>query len=118
MATTTTKSAGAAGLAAYAEKIGLGRPEPELEFAKVLLGRKWRFDLSWPGLLWALEIEGGTRQQGRHNRHAGYEKDCEKYNAAALLGWRVLRVTTEMVTDGRAFALLDGLKEYLNEEAG
>lgn len=39
---------------------------------------------------------------GRHSRAKGYERDCEKYNEAALLGWCVLRFTSDMVKDGRA----------------
>jgi hypothetical protein len=45
--------------------------------------------------------------RGRHVRGRGYERDCEKYNAAALAGWIVLRVTTDMIQDGRALALLE-----------
>ena len=28
-----------------------------------------------------------------HTRPKGYQQDCEKYNAAVLRGWRVLRYT-------------------------
>jgi hypothetical protein len=50
----------------------------------------------------AVEIEGGLFTAGRHVRGAAVEKDFEKYNAAAKLGWRVLRYSTKMVTDGTA----------------
>lgn len=49
--------------------------------------RKWRFDFAIPELKLAVEIEG----RGRHQTVDGFRKDCEKYNAALLLGWRVLR---------------------------
>lgn len=88
----------------YAVRCGLGEPEREYRFAPP---RRWRFDYAWPGLRLALEVEGGTWSRGRHTRGRGYANDCEKYNAAALAGWRVLRVTTDMVRDGRAFLLLD-----------
>ncbi len=65
-------------------------------------GRRWRLDFAWPEFLIALEIEGGTFNTGRHTRPVGFEKDCEKYNAAAMLGWTVFRVTGAMVRDGRA----------------
>jgi hypothetical protein len=65
-------------------------------------GRRWRFDFAFPGSQIAIEIEGGTWSNGRHTRGSGFEKDLEKYNAAALLGWRVLRYTTDMVTKGIA----------------
>jgi hypothetical protein len=68
--------------------------------------RHWRFDYAWPSLRLALEIEGGTWTGGRHVRARGYERDCEKYNAAALAGWTVLRATTSMLRDGRALAIL------------
>jgi hypothetical protein len=56
--------------------------------------------------IWAVEIEGGTWSGGRHTRGAGFEEDCEKYNEAAMYCWRVLRVTPQMVRDGRALALI------------
>ena len=81
------------------------RFKPEIRFYDK---RKWRFDfvLRWNtfkhGI--ALEVEGGTWSGGRHTTGAGFEKDCEKYNQAAILGWRVLRVTGPMIKDGRALA--------------
>jgi very-short-patch-repair endonuclease len=75
----------------------------ELEFYPV---RKWRFDFAWPELLVAVEIEGGSWSGGRHTSGPGFEADCVKYAEAAILGWLVLRVTTAMVDDGRAVALL------------
>ena len=43
----------------------------------------------------ALEIEGGVFSRGRHVRPMGFLADMEKYNAAAVLGWRVLRCTPD-----------------------
>lgn len=54
--------------------------------------RLWRFDFAWPDYKIAVEIEG----QGRHQTVDGQRKDCEKYNRATVLGWRVLRY---MATD-------------------
>ena len=53
--------------------------------------RKWRFDFACPDAMLAFEIDGGTWTGGRHTTGSGYEKDCEKLNAAAELGWIVLR---------------------------
>lgn len=64
--------------------------------------RGWRFDFAWPQRKWALEVEGGTWVGGGHNRGKGYQEDCEKYAAAALAGWRVLRATTDHVKAGTA----------------
>lgn len=77
-----------------------GIPEPEREWP---FGHgRCRFDLAWPDYNLAVEVEGGTWMQGRHSRGTGYAKDCEKYNAATLMGWRVLRVTSDMVRNGKA----------------
>lgn len=81
-------------------------PEPELEF-KFSSTRKWRFDLAWPAVKLAVEVEGGTFVQGRHNRGAAFEKDCEKYAEAVLAGWRVLRFTGHQVEDGRALGFIE-----------
>lgn len=85
--------------------------------------RKWRFDYAIIDKKIAIEIEGGNtgnvitcnhckqkvgrisksgkyiliRGGGRHNSIEGYEKDCYKYNAAAVLGWQMLRYTTNMI---------------------
>lgn len=81
-------------------------PQPiyELRFAPP---RRWRFDFAWPEHMLAVEIEGGTWSGGRHTRGKGYANDCRKYNAAVLLGWRVLRFTTEMVANGSALAAIE-----------
>lgn len=56
--------------------------------------RRWRFDFALVKEKIAIECEGGIWISGRHNRGSGYVKDVEKYNAAALLGWRVFKFTT------------------------
>jgi very-short-patch-repair endonuclease len=60
--------------------------------------RRWRFDFAWPDLMVAVEVEGGQWVGG----HGGsrFRKDAEKYNEAAIQGWMVLRLTTDMVDDG------------------
>ena len=88
----------------------LPAPDPEHKFHPT---RLWRFDFAWPDRKIAAEIEGGTWTSGAHSRGKHFEGDCEKYNQATLLGWRVLRFTTDMVKDGRALATL---KEILQDE--
>lgn len=61
--------------------------------------RKWRFDFVLLPLTRkiAIEIEGGIFNNGRHTRGKGFETDAMKYNAAVMLGWRVLRYSTAQV---------------------
>ena len=66
------------------------------------VGRKWRFDFCIPDAKIAIEIEGGIYNGGRHVRPGGFTSDCEKYNHAALAGFRVFRFTTEQVASGAA----------------
>ena len=44
--------------------------------------------------------EGGIWNYGRHNRASTFIKDMEKYNNACLLGWNLLRLSTDMVKNG------------------
>lgn len=87
------------------------QPEQEYRFHPT---RKWRFDFAWPELMLAVEIEGHGGAKSRHTTFTGYTKDCEKYNEAVILGWRVLRFTGPMVKSGEALSTteraLDGLK--------
>ena len=78
-----------------------GLPEPEREY-RFHPTRRWKFDFCWPSKMVAVELEGGTWTGGRHTRPVGFEKDCEKYNEAAIMGWKVLRFTANMVRSGEA----------------
>ena len=71
--------------------------------------RKWRADFCHLPTKTLIEIEGGTRGRGRHNRHEGYRKDTEKYNAAQELGYKVYRFVTEDVTLDNVRSLLDNI---------
>lgn len=59
--------------------------------------RRWRFDRAIPEKKIAVEVEGGIFSKGRHTRGSGYAKDCDKYNNAVALGWRVFRATTVQI---------------------
>ncbi len=100
------KNTPSAALLDYAETLLIqlklsGLPEPQREYL-FHRKRKWRFDLAWPELLIAVEIEGGIWVGGRHVRGEGYEADCEKYTEAQLAGWMVLRFTPGMIKRGNA----------------
>jgi hypothetical protein len=86
--------------------------------------RKWRFDYvvgpklgitkegqrlfnaNHPSRSFAVEIEGAIWSRGRHTRGKGYQADLDKYNAATMLGYRVLRFSTADILRGRAKAFL------------
>lgn len=79
---------------------GLPAPVPEYRFHAT---RRWRFDYAWPddrrgGV--ALEVDGGQWLPGG-GRH-GSDRDREKLNVAACLGWRVLRVSPRALADDPA----------------
>jgi very-short-patch-repair endonuclease len=42
-----------------------------------------------------VELEGGVWTGGGHTRGKIFNANCDKYNAAAALGWVVLRFTTD-----------------------
>lgn len=69
--------------------------------------RKWQIDFAIPSLKIAVEIEGGEWSRGRHTRGQGFIDDCEKYNAAALLGWEVLRFPGTVIKRDCAGAVED-----------
>jgi hypothetical protein len=81
-------------------KAGLDLPAPEREY-RFDGRRKWRFDFAWPAQKVAVEVEGGIWANGRHVRGLGFSNDCEKYNAAAAQGWRILRVTAKQLEQPR-----------------
>ena len=67
-------------------------PEPEHKFCP---SRRFRFDWAWVEKKVAVEVDGGVwlRHGGRH----GMDKDREKLNIAASLGWLVLRFSVPML---------------------
>jgi very-short-patch-repair endonuclease len=74
-------------------------------------GRKYRFDFYFREKDLAVEIEGGTAfGRSRHSYGLGFEEDARKYNAAALLGIKVLRFSTAMVKSAEA---IDTVRETL-----
>jgi len=77
----------------------LPAPAREYRFHPV---RKWRFDFAWLPQTLSAEVEGATFAGGRHTRGVGFAADTEKYNAAVLLGWRVLRFTHVQIKSGEA----------------
>lgn len=99
---------------------GLPTPLEEYAFAAAL-GRAWRFDYCWKDYRVAYEREGATWGKvvtdaagnkhrvvaGRHTSGAGVDKDAAKYNAAARLGWVVIRGTASTERNGQAIRDLE-----------
>lgn len=75
----------------------LGGPELEREFRFEPM-RRWRADFAHLASKTLLEIEGGIEKGGRHNRAKGFVLDAIKYNWATMRGWRVVRLTSAMLT--------------------
>ena len=92
---------------------GLPEPVREYRFAWESLKRKWRFDFSYPEKLVAIEVEGGAYSGGRHTRGAGFEGDLEKYANATAMGWRVLRVGSNLIKSGDAVEIIGQLLDRL-----
>lgn len=49
--------------------------------------RRWRADFCHEPTRTLIELEGGL-YKGRHTNPLGYAGDCEKYNAATLMGYK------------------------------
>ena len=54
-----------------------------------------------------VEVEGGIWSGGRHTRGKGYLGDMEKYNAATVMGYRLIRFSTEQVKSGLAIQQIE-----------
>jgi len=63
--------------------------------------RRFKFDIAIVEQKIAVEYEGlvATGKKGGHQTKAGYTSNCEKYNLAARLGWRLLRYTCRNYQD-------------------
>lgn len=82
----------------------------ENEF-KFLHHRKFRFDIAIPEEKIAIEYEGLMSSKSRHTSIKGYSADCDKYNLAAINGWKVLRFTALNYKDFNYV-----LKELINNQ--
>lgn len=78
--------------------------EQEFEFHQA---RKWRADFHLVGKKILVEVEGGIWSGGRHTRGKGYIGDMEKYNAATMMGFQVIRFSTDQVKSGHAIQQIE-----------
>lgn len=100
---------------------GEGCASPELRFHDT---RQWRFDYAWEDQRLAVEIEGGLYGNGKrcptckrptaggHSSVTGIKRDMEKYNAATLEGWAILRYTPEDCEKAPG-VVLDAIRTFL-----
>jgi hypothetical protein len=84
--------------------------------------REWKFDAAYVPEKIAIEVEGGTGWKrdvpSRHLTPSGFAGDIEKYNAASILGWKLLRFTPAMLRDGTAIETIRrALKARRKEQA-
>lgn len=77
--------------------------------------RKWRADFWITGTKILVEVEGGIWSGGRHTRGKGYIGDMEKYNAAAMVGFTVLRFSTAQVKSGLAIQQIEKMIGGFND---
>ena len=97
-----------------AQLIDAGVP-PFIQQHKFHPTRKWASDFAWPKRHLIVEVEGATWAGGRHTSGAGFAKDCIKYNSATLMGYKVLRFTSNQIKDGSALVTILqalGMVEY------
>ncbi len=88
--------------------------DKEVRFHQV---RKWRLDYCHIPTRTAIELEGGAYSKGRHTRGKGFVADCEKYNAAAALGYTVFRLATGMVTPKHVGQIIEYIRQAEKEQA-
>lgn len=69
--------------------------------------RKWRADFHLIDKKILVEVEGGIWSGGRHTRGKGYLGDMEKYNAATMMGFQVIRFSTDQVKSGHAIQQIE-----------
>jgi hypothetical protein len=73
---------------------GLPTPAEEYVFYEF---RRWRFDFAFVAEKIAVEVEGNAWNVKGGGRHM-QDSDLDKYNHAALYGWRVFRFSPGMLT--------------------
>lgn len=73
----------------------------------------WRFDLAWPAIKLAVEIEGGAwLTKSRHTTGSGFANDLLKYQAAMRLGWNIYRCDGAMIKSGDAVKTIQILIDF------
>ena len=83
-----------------------GLPEPARQF-RYVPGRKFTADFAYTEQRLLIHVDGGVYSRRAHGSITGILADITRQNLATLGGYRSLRVTPDMVKDGRALALIE-----------
>jgi very-short-patch-repair endonuclease len=95
---------------------GFGNDQ-QFQFASPLQ-RKFTVDYAWPNERLLVEVQGGLWVGGAHARGWGVERDCEKAQLMALLGYTLIPVTEKDIRSGRALELIQLVLERLGCKPG
>lgn len=90
--------------AEFEQQLSLVGIQVEREFYFALPKRRWRADFRVTGTRILIEYEGGLFMEtgGAHKAVGNILRDIEKYNAAAIAGWTVIRITPKFIPTGEA----------------
>lgn len=77
------------------------------------LGRRFTSDYAWPDYKLLVEVQGGLWVGGAHSSGAGVERDIEKAQLVALLGFTLLPVTEKDIRSNHAIKLIQLVLERL-----
>jgi hypothetical protein len=77
----------------FAAMLSGGTGKGSRERIKAIGLSDWRFDVFIPEYGIAIEFEGAIFQNGAHSRGLGILRDINKYRAATVNGYKVLRYT-------------------------
>jgi very-short-patch-repair endonuclease len=91
---------------------------PELEEeVRFHATRRWRADFGHEGAKVLIEIEGGS-WGGRHTRGGGFTADLEKYLAAFLDGWTVVRIGAGQINSVVVKAVIEQVRTRMGVRVG
>jgi hypothetical protein len=95
------------------QMVEAGLPEPKREVEFYTKATCWRFDLAYPDLKMAVEVDGVSGEiEGEEDNHLNpraYARMCIKTNEANIAGWQVIRLTAAMIL-GRKRIGIDQIK--------
>src|SRR5271166_5764385 len=90
----------------------MGGPELQSEF-EFSDDAGWKFDFAHADTMIAFEIQGGVwRKGGGAHQGKGFERDCEKFLEANLLGWRVIALHPKQIEP----VTIQRLIKWVNEQ--